>query len=817
MRAITSSIQLMTHFLTKLASAVSAIALIATLAPAAAFAAPADGADPLPPSSAVFPTDSQSLTSAQLTKIDWADAADAVSYTYEVSTDAADSGDGDFSNPLYTQSGIAVSELATSGNAAGTYYWHIKTTDDEGRTSAWSETFQFTVVAPVTPGADGKWYVDSSNAGGDEDGTAAKPFDTIEDAIAVAANGDTILVTGTFSVASTIAVNKDVTIDGQGSATINTSGSNYVMLVTGAGATVTGFTFNTATDSGNQNMIGIQANDVTIDDNTFTGMYVIGDGEVTRALEVSGHSGIAITNNTFSKLRQPAYVNAGASGSITGNSVSGTKGWVIESGSTFAISGNTWGSGADTNTVDIAVIAVGGNNYSDVVALGAANNDAQIINKAFTPALLNRTYVSATAVGNPNYDQGAAGNPFLTIDEAVAQTAVGGVINLMSDVVLSSTATLNKAVTLNGNDRVITVTNAITGTGLLITGSNVTVNDLTLDASGKLGKGSGPTGGIQGIQAYVASDVVLNDVTVLNAGKSGIIANGSTVTVNNVTTSGSHWHGINVDQGSGVTSPAVLTVTGDSTHTEAGPDIYIDSIARGSVNDVENQYSVAIDSVNPNARAYYLKNPPTITLIGDATVTIEEGSTFTDPGATATDPEDGDLTAQIIVTGSVDTNDSGTYVLTYSVTDSAGDSAQVTRTVEVEDNNRGGSGRSGSSRRTVNTNSNVNANASVTGQVNSVTPGQGQVLGASTYNFTVDLWYGKTGADVNALQQMLIDAGLLAIPAPTGWFGPMTQAALKQWQATHGVPSTGYFGPLTRAAIAATMTAPTTGTTTPAN
>ncbi|HEY0948255.1 MAG TPA: peptidoglycan-binding domain-containing protein [Candidatus Paceibacterota bacterium] len=134
-----------------------------------------------------------------------------------------------------------------------------------------------------------------------------------------------------------------------------------------------------------------------------------------------------------------------------------------------------------------------------------------------------------------------------------------------------------------------------------------------------------------------------------------------------------------------------------------------------------------------------------------------------------------------------------------------------------DDNNGGSSGRSGSSRRTVNTNSNANANASVTGQVNSVTPGQGQVLGASTYNFTVDLWYGKTGADVNALQQMLIDAGLLAIPAPTGWFGPMTQAALKQWQATHGVPSTGYFGPLTRAAVAATMTAQTTGTTTPAN
>lgn len=89
--------------------------------------------------------------------------------------------------------------------------------------------------------------------------------------------------------------------------------------------------------------------------------------------------------------------------------------------------------------------------------------------------------------------------------------------------------------------------------------------------------------------------------------------------------------------------------------------------------------------------------------------------------------------------------------------------------------------------------------------------GEGQVLGAATYNFSTDLTVGATGADVNALQQMLIDAGYLAIPAPTGYFGDLTRAALAKWQAANGVPATGYFGPLTREAIAAmtpaTMTA----------
>lgn len=114
-------------------------------------------------------------------------------------------------------------------------------------------------------------------------------------------------------------------------------------------------------------------------------------------------------------------------------------------------------------------------------------------------------------------------------------------------------------------------------------------------------------------------------------------------------------------------------------------------------------------------------------------------------------------------------------------------------------NGGGGSrGRSGGSSRAVDT--------TTTGTVDGGTAGAGQVLGAETYNFTTDLTIGSTGADVVALQQMLIDAGLLMIPAPTGYFGAMTKAALAKWQAAHGVPATGYFGPLTRAAVAAAGT-----------
>ena len=76
---------------------------------------------------------------------------------------------------------------------------------------------------------------------------------------------------------------------------------------------------------------------------------------------------------------------------------------------------------------------------------------------------------------------------------------------------------------------------------------------------------------------------------------------------------------------------------------------------------------------------------PVITLTGSATINIMVGDTFTDPGATATDDVDGDITANIVVGGdTVDANTAGTYIITYNVSDAAGNAAtERTRTVIV--------------------------------------------------------------------------------------------------------------------------------------
>lgn len=75
---------------------------------------------------------------------------------------------------------------------------------------------------------------------------------------------------------------------------------------------------------------------------------------------------------------------------------------------------------------------------------------------------------------------------------------------------------------------------------------------------------------------------------------------------------------------------------------------------------------------------------PVITLIGNATMAVNVGGNFVDPGATASDNVDGDISANITVNGSVNTAVAGSYQLTYDVSDAAGNAAnQVTRTVNV--------------------------------------------------------------------------------------------------------------------------------------
>src|SRR5699024_5665893 len=96
---------------------------------------------------------------------------------------------------------------------------------------------------------------------------------------------------------------------------------------------------------------------------------------------------------------------------------------------------------------------------------------------------------------------------------------------------------------------------------------------------------------------------------------------------------------------------------------------------------------------------------PVITLNGDNPMELEVGETYQEPGATAEDDVDGDISDNIEISGEVDTEEPGEYEITYTVVNEAGNEVTVTRTVIVneveeepgdgEDGNNGEDGEDG--------------------------------------------------------------------------------------------------------------------------
>lgn len=91
----------------------------------------------------------------------------------------------------------------------------------------------------------------------------------------------------------------------------------------------------------------------------------------------------------------------------------------------------------------------------------------------------------------------------------------------------------------------------------------------------------------------------------------------------------------------------------------------------------ENEYTVTRNVKVADTTA------PEISLKGDTSVFIQKGTDYEDAGYTALDGYDGDVTADVKVEGSVDTNKIGVYTVKYSVWDNAGNTGTSSRTVYV--------------------------------------------------------------------------------------------------------------------------------------
>ena len=91
--------------------------------------------------------------------------------------------------------------------------------------------------------------------------------------------------------------------------------------------------------------------------------------------------------------------------------------------------------------------------------------------------------------------------------------------------------------------------------------------------------------------------------------------------------------------------------------------------------------STPAPSPTPSPQPITDTTDPVITLIGDAEVIHPQGEAYIDAGASATDDVDGAL--NVSPSGTVNEDEPGQYTITYTATDSAGNSTTATRTVTV--------------------------------------------------------------------------------------------------------------------------------------
>ena len=127
---------------------------------------------------------------------------------------------------------------------------------------------------------------------------------------------------------------------------------------------------------------------------------------------------------------------------------------------------------------------------------------------------------------------------------------------------------------------------------------------------------------------------------------------------------------------------------GDLTERIATDESSVDTDVPGTYTvtyDVSDDSANAADTVT---RTVIVEDtiPPEITLRGESSMTVECGDEFEDPGATAYDDCDGDVTDCGGTGEGVDTTCTGAYTIVYNATDSSGNIADtVTRTVTVAD------------------------------------------------------------------------------------------------------------------------------------
>jgi hypothetical protein len=315
-----------------------------------------------------------------------------------------------------------------------------------------------------------------------------------------------------------------------------------------------------------------------------------------------------------------------------------------------------------------------------------------------------------------------------------------------------------------------------------------------------------------------------------NTGSTALAASGNLVTLSFTTSEGLS---VNPSITIGAHSASVVNVSASTTWTASAT--VTGSDADGDLTftittpaDYAGNATTSATWITSGSRVTVDETAPVITPTSATDSYFASTNIYSDPGAAAVDAHDG--ATAVISSGSVNLLTAGTYTISYSSTDTAGNSSSASRTVIVSISGgggiAGGGGGGGGSTPTAlpNNGGNAAAGTSASGGTgsSSLASLQTQVAAllaqlaalqggtSAPASFTRDLTIGSTGSDVTAIQIWLNGHGFVLVSSGAGSpgnetsrFGALTRSALAKWQASVGIsPAAGYFGAKTRAYLA---------------
>jgi hypothetical protein len=268
-----------------------------------------------------------------------------------------------------------------------------------------------------------------------------------------------------------------------------------------------------------------------------------------------------------------------------------------------------------------------------------------------------------------------SGNPGTAVTSGSGSVSVDASVPTITSSIVSS---VNDGVTALGSVSANeTVTWSISGSGVSISNSGVVTLDsaanyqvaashsFTITATDSVGNAASTSALSVSVVDTTAPTITTSIVSSVNDGDTALGSMSSNETVTwSITGSG-----VSISSSGAVTLGSVANAGSATSHS------FTVTATDGSGN-ATTTGTLSVLVVDTTA--------PVISLVGNAVVSLELGTAYSDAGATATDNKDGTVTSSITTVSDVDVNTVGTYTVTYNVADVAGNTAtQVTRTINI--------------------------------------------------------------------------------------------------------------------------------------